>query len=429
MAQIENTTTCQTLTTTFPDEVLEKRAEEHGVIRRQRKLDAVCLFWTLVLGFTVGAKRTLTSLRRAYEDASGTTMAASSFYERFTPALARLMKSSAQELLGRMTQKTSGHLQDFMRGFDDILAMDATVIRLFRGLCNKFPACHDEEQAAMKLHAVMSVVDGSPNRIKLSGQRRADNAVWKKLGRWVEGCLMTFDLGYYDFNLFHRIECNGGYFLSRLKACSDPMLVGQHRKWRGRARPVVGRRLREAIDGMKRKVLDVEAQFEVPLQSGRTLLKTWRVVGLLNEETGEYHLYVTNVPSALLSAEDVGKLYALRWQVELLFKLLKSHARLHHLPSSKWHIAETLIWATIIQVLAAHLVRAVLLELAPPGRMIPPLRFQEVFATKARDILRTLTEQRRDRPIDLDSYLLRHAIDPNVIRSRSIDALFRCPHG
>jgi hypothetical protein len=40
------------------------------------------------------------------------------------------------------------------------------------------------------------------------------------------------------------------------------------------------------------------------------------VVGLLNRETGQYHLYVTNVPPEKLAAEDIGAVYSLRWQIE-----------------------------------------------------------------------------------------------------------------
>ena len=38
------------------------------------------------------------------------------------------------------------------------------------------------------------------------------------------------------------------------------------------------------------------------------------MVGLLNRETGQYYLYVTNVPPEKLAAEDIGATYSLRWQ-------------------------------------------------------------------------------------------------------------------
>ena len=40
-------------------------------------------------------------------------------------------------------------------------------------------------------------------------------------------------------------------------------------------------------------------------------------------------IFVTNVPASMLSLEHVALLYAVRWQVELIFKLWKSHMKLH----------------------------------------------------------------------------------------------------
>jgi hypothetical protein len=44
---------------------------------------------------------------------------------------------------------------------------------------------------------------------------------------------------------------------------------------------------------------------------------------LRNEETGNYHLYLTNVPADWLSAEEIGAAYACRWEVERLFAEFK----------------------------------------------------------------------------------------------------------
>ncbi|MCI4322499.1 MAG: transposase, partial [Thermoplasmata archaeon] len=41
-----------------------------------------------------------------------------------------------------------------------------------------------------------------------------------------------------------------------------------------------------------------------------------RLVGVWDEEHREYHLYLTNVGSDVLTAEEVAALYGLRWQIE-----------------------------------------------------------------------------------------------------------------
>lgn len=54
----------------FSPDWLRETASKVGMIKRNRKIDPVALFWVLVLGFGVGVERTLAALWRAYETAS-----------------------------------------------------------------------------------------------------------------------------------------------------------------------------------------------------------------------------------------------------------------------------------------------------------------------------------------------------------------------
>ncbi|MEO6951935.1 MAG: hypothetical protein ABI321_08995 [Polyangia bacterium] len=77
----------------LPRHALSKMAREVGLCRRERKVRVAPFFWALVLGFAGGRTRSLAGLRRAYEENTGTRLAPSAFYDRFTPALVRLLKS------------------------------------------------------------------------------------------------------------------------------------------------------------------------------------------------------------------------------------------------------------------------------------------------------------------------------------------------
>jgi hypothetical protein len=54
------------------------------------------LVWTLVLGFPAGARRTLASLRRRFQQVAGITVARSSFHGRLTRPLAEFIKRLVQ---------------------------------------------------------------------------------------------------------------------------------------------------------------------------------------------------------------------------------------------------------------------------------------------------------------------------------------------
>jgi len=71
----------------FSPEWFRKTAKETGLIKRERKIDPVIMFWVLVLGFGVQLQRTLASLHREYEAKRSIHLSRDSFYERFSPAL------------------------------------------------------------------------------------------------------------------------------------------------------------------------------------------------------------------------------------------------------------------------------------------------------------------------------------------------------
>ena len=256
----KGTTVEAVLTSLFPSAKLRETAVDAGVLTRRRKVDPVAFFWTLVLGFGVAKQRTLAGLRRTYENRTSTKIEESSFYDRFTPRTANWLRGIVGEALERVATD-SRRLADRLSGFRDLLLIDSTVIRLHDLLKGSFAGCRtNHTKAAAKLHVVMSVKDASPARIRLTPERTNDRSPWRRVGGWVRDTLMLFDLGYFGYALFTRIDENGGFFISRLKGNANPKLVAQNRQWRGRSKTVVGQKLRDAVVGLQREVLDVDVE-------------------------------------------------------------------------------------------------------------------------------------------------------------------------
>ena len=269
----------------------------------------------------------------------------------------------------------------------------------------------------------MSVRGVGEQSIKVTAEREHDGPVFC-VGPWVRDHLLMFDLGYFRYQLFACIGRNGGYFLTRLKGNADPTIVAVNRVHRGRAIALVGERLRDVVSRMQRQVLDVEVEVRFPRRryGGRVHRDTQRlrVVGLLNRETGEYHLYVTNVPSEKLAAEDIGAVYSLRWQIELLFKELKTHYRIEDMPSSKRVVVEVLLYAAFLtMVVSRRLLALVRRRLAAMADRIPEQRWAAVFVSVAHELLTAATHPLGAvRPLlqRLERVLLHEAVDPNAAR-------------
>ena len=73
------------------------------------------------------------------------------------------------------------------------------------------------------------------------------------------------------------------------------------------------------------------------------LKRRFRMVCAFNSDSGKYHTYLTNIRVEILSAEEIALLYGARWEIELIFKELKSHYRMDQISSANPNIVKCLI--------------------------------------------------------------------------------------
>jgi len=117
-----------------------------------------------------------------------------------------------------------------------VIIADGTVLRLHEFLSEKYEARH-EEQAGAKLHLLHNATDQTIERIDVTDEKTHDSTLFKT-GSWLENRLVLFDLAYFKYRRFARIDENGGYFVSRLKQNANPVITAELREWRGRAIPL-----------------------------------------------------------------------------------------------------------------------------------------------------------------------------------------------
>lgn len=408
----------QVLTTLLPPAELERMAAEADLVKRHRKFDVYAFFWTLVLGFGTGHHRTLAALRRSYELATGQSVVPSAFYDRFTPTLVRFLKATVQWALARVTEPV-GALRGKLAAFTDLVLTDSTVIRLHALLASTYPACRtNHTKAALKMHTVLSVLGTGLRSVRITSERVHDGPVFR-VGRWVKGRLLLFDLGYFRYQLLSCIERNQGFFIVRLKSNANPQIVAVNQAWRGRAVELVGQRVQDIRPRLQRQSLDVQVEvtFKRRVYGGVRHQGTqqFRLVGVRDTRTHDYHLYLTNIPQERMEALDIAQTYAARWLVELFFRELKSHYLGDQMPSAQRPVVEALLYATLWTVIASRtLLETMKKRMGAQGSRLPTERWAILFASVALDVLRLLVGSPQARA--LERFLLHEAIDPNLGR-------------
>ncbi len=119
-----------------------------------------------------------------------------------------------------------------------------------------------------------------------------------------------------------------------------------------------GAYLQDVLPKLKRQILDVEIEVSFKRRAYKGVKRPdkhrFRLVAIYNEDDEKYHTYITNINSDILEPEDIGKLYGARWDIELMFKELKSRYALDALDTKNPLIIEALIWVAILTLLVSR---------------------------------------------------------------------------
>ncbi len=357
MARRKTTCTEALVHAEFDEFEVREKARELGAVKRTRKVDAYALLLTVLLAVTTRGKCSLSALRRAFRLHGGVDMARSAFFGRLNVEFESLVRWALDAMIER-SKSSAPKLPGKLARFSDIMVLDATVMKVDDSLEGIWRGTRrNSSKAALKVHTLVRALSGELLRYRLTPDAFADAKAFGA-GPWMRNVLLLFDRGYPSPSYWWRIHRQGGFFLTRLPTDYDPVIVGDNRRHRGRARKVRGSRLRVAIQGMTRKYIDLEADFRVHVRpyrkpKGRNFQQPFRVVGVRHPKTGKHHLFVTNAPADMLPAEMVRDMYRLRWEVELFYKAAKTGSGLNELPSAQPHVVRTLVYAALMRTTLA----------------------------------------------------------------------------
>jgi putative transposase len=376
----------------FPSEFLEEHAEELGVVERESKLQVPVLVWALVFGFAAGERRTLAGFRRSYNATADKPISPGGFYQRLTPSLAEYLRDLVEHGLDEVAVPEA--VDADIDRFRDVMIADGTVLRLHELLSEQFQARH-EEQAGAKLHLLHNATDQTIERLDVTDEKTHDSTLFKT-GSWLQGRLVLLDLAYFKYRRFALIDENDGYFVSRLKENANPVITAELREWRGRAIPLEGKQIHDVVGDLSRKYIDVEvkAEFKRGPYNGTQSLdkKQFRVVGVRDEDADNYHLYITNLPREEFLPADLATLYRCRWEVETLFRELKTQYELDEFDTSNPAVVEILLYAALLSLLVSRDLLDLVTEQADDEIVFPPERWAATFRSHAQLILHELGE-------------------------------------
>ena len=285
-----------------------------------------------------------------------------------------------------------------LQQFSAVNLVDSTSLSLPDTMVSEYPGCGgDGPQASLKVQLNFEFLYGNLEQIVFRPGNEPDQAFDEHLD-WVQpGSLNLRDLGYFSLDNLETIaQTKQAYYLSRFlfgtglfTPAGQPLQLAQLLKEQPRQpfemavllgvdhhlpTRLIAIPLSQEVADRRRQRAKENAQ-----RKGRTLSAAYLA-------SLDWLIFVTNVPAAMLSIEQVALLYRVRWQIELVFKLWKSYGGLPR--------TQTLRRERILYELYAKMIGLVLTQfLLAPWRMPVGTANWEVSMFKARDILQDFAKE------------------------------------
>lgn len=292
-------------------------------------------------------KKSIDNLRRLAEVQFNTHFSRGGFWERLAT---KKLRDTIEVLACSMIQALSRQLSISkellgLLGVSAILLIDSTSSSLPKSAKRMFPAPRNNvAPAAVKLHMCFDLFRGAVDWFNITEATSHDRNSFPDL-KSLKGKLIIFDLGYWDYSLLAQIMEVRAFFLTRVKTSASIKIIevvsGLPKNFQGWS--LFDRRFPDN----HKKIIEVIGEFA---QNSKPLFQA-RIIGFWNSKNKRYHWYVTNLSAP---AQIIYPLYRLRWQIELIFKSLKTTFRLADFTTANPNIIFTFLFAALIATAIAH---------------------------------------------------------------------------
>lgn len=345
----------------FSCEQIESIARQSGFVQRKSSLTGHSFLMLSMFDHHSHNRCSLNGLCTSLMD-YGIAISKQSLHARFNEASVSFLKSVASKLLSMRLVPIASSLKG-LNFCKRILILDSTSFQL--------PGCYsqtykgwggDASEAGIKVHLCYDLKAIGEVSLEIQPAATSDRKNEIMYTDIRTGDLRIEDLGYCKFDRLQQIQNIGAYYVSRLAAntmlyhesgkeldiCAiiEKMKPGEIREYKvlvSRTHMLSSRLILEKlpahiVNEKMRKFKERQQHMHRQIKRKSVLFKT-------------VNAYITNIPAKELPKQQVRKIYALRWQIELIFKTWKSYYHIDKIKETKIHRFESYFYGKLILIL------------------------------------------------------------------------------
>lgn len=346
----------------WDDNNLDSIARETGFMRRKRKITAKNFLENITLLELSGTKGTLEEFAYEFHQAD-CAVTKQALHKKINGETVKFLQKVLEQLLKDSCSKAGINLEA-ISFLERIQVIDSSEIKLHKKLQNIFPQVR-HQGAAVKLQAIMDVVQERLLSLEIRASKEPDQAYQKHKLDIQPGDLMITDLGYFCVKTFKEIAVKEGFFLSRyFKKASLYTLENNPIDLRAKLSQAKGNYVEfpvllgaEKLPCRCVAIRLTDEAYQKRLQHiKREKLRDPR--RLKQEDVlDQWTIFVTNLPASL-DGETLLQIYSLRWQIELLFKMMKTFLRLRKIEHTNQYSTLISLYVSLIAAVVICLISA-----------------------------------------------------------------------
>lgn len=287
--------------------------------------------------------------------------------QRFNEGAQKYIQTLISEVLS--TQISQSIDIGLLKLFQRVIIKDSSKFDLNARLKDKLPGFGGSaSEAGVCIQYEFDIKTGQVNDLAITPANRPDTKdALSTVGLVKKGDLTIRDLGYFAVEFFKATQKEGAFFLSRLNA---KIIVYQKKE--ERFEELDFGKLYETMREDNTEKLDMDVfigqdykfpvRLIVELTSDGVFNTRMKKIGEYNKKKGfqtsqnyrnrsRFNLFVTNIPANIVVGEAIAKLYKIRWQIELIFKIWKSVFGLDNIAPMKYERLMSTLNARLLIVL------------------------------------------------------------------------------
>lgn len=213
-----------------------------------------------------------------------------------------------------------------------IFIIDSTTISLFKAImkCVGRKSLDGKSKGGIKVHTMLNAYEEVPQLIHFTDAATHDHTFLSKLTLKAHQ-IALFDKGYVDYRQYAKWTNEKIFFVTRLK---DNAVYEQLQE------------IEIPDDCPDNYIKDQKIQVRYKDDNSQEQLIELRRVVYYDKNKDRIFQFLTNIFE--MTAEQIGQLYKMRWQIELLFKQLKQNFPLKYFLGDNENAIKIQIWCTLI---------------------------------------------------------------------------------